>query len=43
MIKNFDIFLISESKLDASFPKNQFDIKGYKGFRRDCSKCLVVT
>ena len=37
IIKNFNIFLISESGLDASFPKNQFKINGYKGFRRNCN------
>ena len=35
---HFNIFLISESKLDASFPKNQFKINGYKCFRRDRNK-----
>ena len=38
IIKNFNIFLILESKLDASLPKNQFKINGYKCFRRDCNK-----
>ena len=37
-IKNFNIFLISESKLDASFSKNQFKTNGYKCFRRDRNK-----
>ena len=32
---NFDIFLISETKLDASFPNAQFGIPGYKSFRKD--------
>ena len=31
----FSIFLISESKLDSSFPNSQFKINGYKIFRRD--------
>ena len=31
----FDIFLVSETKLDDSFPKNQFSLNGYKMFRRD--------
>ena len=38
IIKNFNIFLISESKLDASFPNNQFKINGYKCFRCDRNK-----
>lgn len=38
IIKNFNIFLILESNPDASFPKNQFKINGYKCFRRDRSK-----
>ena len=38
IIKIFNIFLISESKLDASFPNNQFKINGYKCFRRDRNK-----
>ena len=35
---NFDIFLVSETKLDESFPNSQFSINGYKMFRqeRDC-------
>ena len=35
IVKAFDIFLISESKLDNTFPINQFAIGGYKVFRRD--------
>ena len=35
IIKAFDIFLISESKLDCTFPFNQFYIAGFKQFRRD--------
>ena len=35
ILKAFDIFLISESKLDNTFPMNQFAIGGYKVFRRD--------
>ena len=31
----FDIFLVSETKLDDSFPNNQFSFNGYKMFRRD--------
>ena len=34
-VKAFDIFLISESKLDNTFPINQFSIRGYKVFRCD--------
>ena len=35
IISNFSIFLISESKLDSSFPNSQFKTNGYKIFRRD--------
>ena len=35
IVKVFDIFLILESKLDDTFPINQFAIGGYKFFRRD--------
>ena len=31
----FDIFLISETKIDNSFPNSQFSINGYGMFRRD--------
>ena len=31
----FDIFLISETKIDDSFPNAQFKIEGYKSFRKD--------
>ena len=31
----FDIFLVSDSKLDSSFPKSQFLIPGYRIFRKD--------
>ena len=34
-IKRFDLFLVSESKLDHTFPSNQFRINGYKIFRLD--------
>ena len=34
-VKAFDICLISESKLDNTFPINQLSIRGYKVFRRD--------
>ena len=32
-ITNFDIFLISESKMDSAFLNMQFVINGYKLFR----------
>ena len=32
---NFDIFLVSETKLDESFPNNQFSISSYRMFRQD--------
>ena len=32
---NLDIFLVSETKLDESFPNNQFSISGYTMFRQD--------
>ena len=35
IIEVFDIFLVSESKLDNSFPPNLFKINGYKIFRYD--------
>ena len=35
IVKAFDLFLISESKLDNTFPMNQFHIFGFKVFRRD--------
>ena len=34
-IKAFGLFLISESKLDSTFPMNQFHIFDFKVFRRD--------
>ena len=33
--EQFDVFLVSESKLDSSFPEAQFKIPGYKIFRQD--------
>ena len=33
--RTFDIFLISETKIENSFPNAQFEIKGYKSFRKD--------
>ena len=35
IIKLFDVFLVSESKLDHTFPSNQFRINGYKVLRLD--------
>ena len=35
IIKLFDVFLVSESKLDHTFPSNQLRINGYKIFRLD--------
>ena len=35
IIKDFDIFLISELKLDSTFPNAQFKITGFKIFRYD--------
>ena len=34
-ITKFDIFLISESKIDSTFPNSQFKRNGYKLCRRD--------
>ena len=34
-IGNFNIFLISESKLDGTFPDKQFHINGFTIFRCD--------
>ena len=31
----FDIFIVSETKLDDSFANNQFSLNGYKMFRCD--------
>ena len=35
IIKNFAIFLISESKLDSTFPNAQFKVTGFYIFRYD--------
>ena len=32
---NFDIFLVSEAKLDSSFPGSEFTIPSYRLFRKD--------
>ena len=47
LASNIDIFLLSETKLDDSFPINQFRIEGYWLFRYDRSRfggglCLYV-
>ena len=34
----FDVFLVSEGKLDSSFPKAQFEIPGYRIFHQDRDK-----
>ena len=36
--KSFDLFLTAESKLDSTFPMNQFRICGYKVFRHDLNR-----
>ena len=33
--RTFDIFLISETKIDCSFPNAQLKIEDYKSFRKD--------
>ena len=38
VMSSFSVFLISESKLDSSFPNSQFKIYGYEIFRRDQSR-----
>ena len=35
---NIDICLLSETKIDESFPNQQFNISNYKTFRRDRNK-----
>ena len=42
IIKLFDVFLVSESKLDYTFPCNQFRINDYKTFRLDHGLVLYV-
>ena len=37
ILKAFDIFLISESKLDNTFLINQFSVRVYKVFIQDLS------
>ena len=38
MQNNIDISLFSETKIDETFPNQQFKISGYKMFRRDANK-----
>ena len=38
IIDKIDVFLVSESKLDSSFPEAQFKIPGYRIFRQDRDK-----
>ena len=38
MRNNFDIFMITESKLDSSFPNSLFHIPGCRLFRKARSK-----
>ena len=38
MRNNIDISLFSDTKLDETFPNQQFKISGYKMFRRDRNK-----
>ena len=35
IVKTFAFFLVSKSKLDNTFPINQFAVGGYKVYRRD--------
>ena len=35
MKSTFDIFLISDTKIDDSFPNAQLKIEGYESFRKD--------
>ena len=41
IVKLFDVFLVSESKLDQSFPSNQFRINSYKIFILDRNRFEV--
>ena len=36
---HFDIFLVSETKLDSSFPESELRISGYRLFRKDRNQC----
>ena len=38
VLSDTDIYLISETKLDDSFPDQQFHVNGYKMFRKDRNK-----
>ena len=45
--KAFDIILVSETKIDSSFPHNQFRSTGYRMFRHDTDRfggslCMYV-
>ena len=42
IIQVFDIFLVSESKLDNTFPTNLFEINGYKIFRYDRNQFVFI-
>ena len=42
IVKAFDIFLISESKLDNTFLINQFAVGGYKVLRRDRNQLDII-
>ena len=35
---NMDIMVVTETKIDDSFPKQEFEIEGYTSFRRDRNK-----
>ena len=43
IIKDFDVFLISDSKLDSTFPNAQVMITGFKIFRYDQNRWWKVT
>ena len=43
IVKAFDLFLISESKLDSTFSMKQFHIFGFKVFRRDRNQFEVAS
>ena len=42
IIQVFDIFLVSESKLDNTFPTNLFKINGYTIFRYDLYQFVFI-
>ena len=39
---NIDVLLLSETKIDSSFPKAQFEIDGFTVYRRDRNEDGVV-